>query len=108
MATLKELKDLMANSNLTDQQIAELISTLTSMQKANEGNSQAVSLPLELLELLRKCTSNRGANLVCPKCGVWLSPRTESGKADSDISVRIAKRPLEIPMVLCSTIQGCQ
>lgn len=69
MATLKELKELMAKSNLTDQQIAELISTLTSMQKANEGNSQAVSLPLELLELLRKCTSNRGANLVCPKCG---------------------------------------
>ena len=52
MATLKELKELMAKSNLTDQQIAELISTLTSMQKANEGNSQAVFLPLELLELL--------------------------------------------------------
>ena len=57
MATLKELKELMAKSNLTDQQIAELISTLTSMQKANEGNSQAVSLPLTRPPVSSKCAT---------------------------------------------------
>lgn len=57
------------NSNLTDQQIARLLSTLTTMQKANQVKSNKVVLPAELLELLKKCSLNRGSNWVCPKCG---------------------------------------
>lgn len=59
MATLKELTDILKNSNLTDQQIGELLSSLTAMQKENEdiekGKSKIV-LPPELLALLEKCT----------------------------------------------------
>lgn len=71
MATLKDLTDLMASSNLTEAQIADLISTLTVMQKENKVSKRGkkVVLSAELLELLEKCTLNRGAALSCPKCG---------------------------------------
>jgi len=72
MATLKELTDILKNSNLTDQQIGELLTSLTAMQKENEDAEKGknkVVLPPELLALLEKCTLNRGQNLVCPKCG---------------------------------------
>lgn len=71
MATLKDLTDLMASSNFTEAQIADLISTLTVMQKENKVSKRGkkVVLSAELLELLEKCTLNRGAALSCPKCG---------------------------------------
>ena len=71
MATLKDLTDLMASSNLTEAQIADLISTLTVMQKENKVSKRGkkVVLSAELLELLEQCTLNRGAALSCPKCG---------------------------------------
>lgn len=40
MATLKDLTDLMASSNLTEAQIADLISTLTVMQKENKASQR--------------------------------------------------------------------
>ena len=54
MATLKDLTDLMASSNLTEAQIADLISTLTVMQKENKASKRGkkVVLSAELLELL--------------------------------------------------------
>ena len=51
MATLKDLTDLMASSNLTEAQIADLISTLTVMQKENKASKRGkkVVLSAELL-----------------------------------------------------------
>ena len=81
MATLKDLTDLMASSNLTEAQIADLISTLTIMQKENK-------------------VSKRGKKVV-------LSARTVREMADRDICVRIAIEPLATPMARCFTIQDC-
>ena len=61
MATLKELTDILKNSNLTNQQIGELLTSLTAMQKENEDAEKGknkVVLPPELLALLEKCTLN--------------------------------------------------
>ena len=70
MAKLKDLKDLVQNVNLTEEQIAELLTIIIDMKKKNENAEKGkVVLPPELVALLEKCTINRGEELVCPLCG---------------------------------------
>lgn len=67
MAKLKDLKDLVQNVNLTEEQIAELLTIIIDMKKKNENVEKGkVVLPPELVVLLEKCTINRGEELVCP------------------------------------------
>ncbi|MBQ4110857.1 MAG: hypothetical protein IJC74_08250, partial [Clostridia bacterium] len=61
MAKLKDLKDLVQNVNLTEEQIAELLTIIIDMKKKNENVEKGkVVLPPELVALLEKCTINRG------------------------------------------------
>ena len=70
MAKLKDLKDLVQNVNLTEEQIAELLTIIIDMKKKNDNAEKGkVVLPPELVALLEKCTINRGEELVCPLCG---------------------------------------
>lgn len=70
MATFKEIKDSISNSNFTEQELSELMSVLqVKGQTVIAVTSHRLSR--EQADLLKKCTDNRcdGTMRFCPRCG---------------------------------------
>lgn len=72
MAILKELTDILKNTNLTDQQIGELLTSLTAMQKENEdaekGKNKVVQVAGKEQQQPNSRTSGYAVGYVDKRC----------------------------------------